>query len=567
MTDSLRKMQRHESTEEEEAGLEGSTSQSSQRSNAKARKDRLARSIAEIAEAVRNGDGGLHERDNLIMKEFIASRKAIREYYFIPDMGNTAHFIPSMGNTAHVRERRRVGEASRAIHRQGKFRQLNQPNFPFVDEPVIHDLAMEKAKMARWHPDRADPIQAGVKRKWEEDNGAIRRHGMFGETKNRNSVFQEDRVTRNSAAGQTRQSQWLQVENQRKRKQIELDRQLAEQFEAEEQAQQSQRLQTESQRRYHDHHRRIAERIRAAGFEDALGEECEMEDFRMQEETLTEAELKNKEKALMRTLNDTQDMTQLTTLEALQHQVRAFFSEGAACASMAYVHLHTKLLESGDSRPMIGLSGVLGKARNEAKKREYCFDDLFTAGRLVTQLAAPQSRMKDINDSFAKGIPTFEEMYKTPSGSLWEACTKAYKDAQVPNQATTILNVLLVDLHSIQDCRPKASLTVHFTLGIGPGGWCRWQGVKGVPLGKYIAAGNTEMRELKKLPKFVNDFEMFIRKKGAWDEAASEVYGDLFGVHFDSTDDSIHPVLGGGWVRVNTVENVQFEDVVKVKWV
>ncbi|KPM44964.1 hypothetical protein AK830_g1629 [Neonectria ditissima] len=176
------------------------------------------------------------------------------------------------------------------------------------------------------------------------------------------------------------------------------------------------------------------------------------------------------------------------------------------------------------------------------------------------------------------GLPTYDLIQKTPSASFLQAFTRA-KAAAVGEANTTVMAVSLVDVHIFAlaergDAEQYFSFAHVFTVGVGPGGVVIWQawGKHGYRLDEYLRDGHARLRDWDEADQFVRDFEKLASGKGTWNAKSNKLYKKLFLVDINQVcgvNGPERPVTPRfkAWVRIETIENVTYDNVTKFHWV
>ncbi|RMZ69246.1 Arsenite methyltransferase [Pyrenophora seminiperda CCB06] len=276
----------------------------------------------------------------------------------------------------------------------------------------------------------------------------------------------------------------------------------------------------------------------------------------------------------------------ISALAILRHQVEAFFKFGPDLASFVFAKLQefaaagsNKLIESKFD---VRLSGLDSESLSQWSS--FCpWNSCKMAATLVLLFAAPRDSESlffavKTQSRTLGGLPTLEHIRKTPSASLDTAYRRAKQGAFGDGKRTTVMAVSLTDVHIFElaeqdKAEPHFSFSHVFVFAVGPEGTVIWQswGKFGYRLDEYLKRGGGRLRDWQEADQFVNDFTKLVSGKGTWTAKRNKLYERLFDIdlnHICGPKGPERPLTSKfkPWVRINTLENVKYEDVTKFRW-
>lgn len=206
----------------------------------------------------------------------------------------------------------------------------------------------------------------------------------------------------------------------------------------------------------------------------------------------------------------------LAPLEILRQQIEAIFSRGRLVASTLFMGVNESAKKGELKIDLKQISGNFTKLPWNSCK---------LAATLVLIFASPprQKCMFEaikLNSQSLGGLPTLQMIRSIPSASFNQAYKKAKDAALSPNGATTVICVLLTDVHIFELARlgtseSWSSFAHSFVVGIGPGGVIIWQswGEHGYTLDEYLARGGARVRTWEEADEFVRVFKKLVSSK------------------------------------------------------
>ncbi|KAG7429440.1 hypothetical protein Forpi1262_v009491 [Fusarium oxysporum f. sp. raphani] len=278
---------------------------------------------------------------------------------------------------------------------------------------------------------------------------------------------------------------------------------------------------------------------------------------------------------------------QESPLLALKKKVEAIFNCGPDAAIFIFLKLQQSVTGSTYKRQGPRIEIDISANEETELNIDQSVSHLWKSCKMATTLillfassndpACMQAALKLQSHSLG-GLPTYESIQKTPSASLLQAFQRA-KAVAVGEAKTTVMAVSLTDVHIFTLAKRGGaeqyfSFAHVFTLGVGPEGVMIWQawGKHGYRLDEYLRDGHARLRDWDEADQFVRDFEKLASGKGMWNAKSNKLYKKLFLVDINQIcgpNGPERPVTPRfkAWVRINTIENVTYDNITKFHWV
>ncbi|KAK5111205.1 hypothetical protein LTR62_005233 [Meristemomyces frigidus] len=261
----------------------------------------------------------------------------------------------------------------------------------------------------------------------------------------------------------------------------------------------------------------------------------------------------------------------------LQQQVRTMFTHGPERAKCAFVLLIDA--NSGVRTTSTSLSTRILALR---------WDSSAAAASLVMLLAWPQERMSPLLDRQlawpSAGQPTLREVREGQRHFFLPAYREAKAAAKGPEAKSTLLEVFLVDVHSLrlqkdgaESSKPCTSFSHTFVVAFGPEGMIVWQGCGGEGWGygldTYISPehNGARIRSWEDAGAFADRVEKLTEHKGKWDKKCNNFYKHCFGVDLRQicSVEGVVPALTPkyeAWLKILVFEDLTVEQLRKFSY-